>query len=158
MIADAPARASYTAAVSEERAPEGEGTDALSRARRFVRRHRTRLARLALVGFAALVLVDLANVLPTDVRIELPLGAAHAEARVLSIDVLDDAGESVRSVRLSFEEGAPATVARTLELPPGRYAVHVVAERADRTTWSLEGELEAPAEGTVRVPLRAAPR
>lgn len=180
-MATARARASYTAPVTEERVARDDTTENLadapvgsapgdphanrvdsddglpSRARRFLRRHRVRLARMALFAFAALVLVDLSGVLPTEVHVVLPLGADHADAVVVAIDVLDESGETARSVRLRFTEGAPASVEQSIELPPGRYTVRLEAERADGSRYALEGPLDAPAEGTVRVPLRRAP-
>lgn len=146
-----------TTGASDATRPLERGDGLRSRAWRFLRRHRVRLARLALFAFAAIVLVDLSGVVPTAVRVVLPLGAEHAEAIAVAIDVLDVSGEPARSVRLRFADGAPATVEQPIELLPGRYVVHVDCERADGSRWSLEGALEAPADGAVRVALRRAP-
>ena len=131
--------------------------NAVGRARAFVRRHRVRITRSALIAFGVLVLVDLSRDLPADTHVVIALDAEHTDAIALAIDVLDSDDAAVRSVRLRFPNGAPEEIQDTLSLRPGRYRVRVEAERADGTRHVLEGALEAPAEGRVRVLCRPVP-
>jgi hypothetical protein len=173
------ARASYTARVTEERTPdlappeeagavepstptaagpvEPAPAVAPHPAVRFFRKHRSRIFRVALIALAVVVLLDLSQSLPTETTVELELGERGASAIALHVEVLDASGEPARVVRLAYPDGVPAHVTETLDLAPGHYRVRVDAEHADGSHDSLEGSLEAPAEGTVHVALRPVP-
>lgn len=149
---DGPAEEGTAASEGAERAAPPPGP--LSGARRFFTRHRKRILRVGLIGFAVVVLLDLSGSLPTETTVDLALGDAHRGAVALRVEILDEAGEAARVVRLAFPDGVPSHVVETLDLAPGAYRVHVETERADGSVRALEGSLVAPAEGTVLVSLR----
>lgn len=119
----------------------------------FLEKHRRRLARLAFLVFVALVLVEVANVLPRETRVSVPLGADHAEVTEAHIDYSQD-NESVRSVTYRWPAGAPAEVRDTFDLSPGEYDVSVSLKVRDGSRRELVGRLSAPADGVVRLSLR----
>ena len=125
------------------------------RALALFQKHRRRLATLSLLVFLAVVAVTIADVVPRQTRVSLPLGPDHAQITEARIDYSQD-DQSVRSLTLRWPAGAPASVRHTLDLSPGDYDVSVRLLGRDGARQELVGRLTAPADGEVRLNLRRA--
>jgi len=118
----------------------------------FLKTHRRRIAPLVLGAAVLVVGREWQDHAPSDVAVELPIGARHAE--VTRVDVsIEESDELVHHVSLRYPDGAPEHVLHTVELAPGHYDVAVDLTIPEDGTRSLSGRLEAPAEGVVRVHL-----
>jgi hypothetical protein len=131
--------------------------DAARRALSWLAQNRRRLAPLVLVGGVALVLGPLAEVAPRETSVRLRLAEPDA-VREVGLSVLE-AGEPVLGLRLPFARGAPPRIDESLDLPPGRYELHIDVTRGEGATRARRTEvrmLEVPTEGVVIVELDAA--
>jgi hypothetical protein len=131
--------------------------DAARRALSWLAQNRRRLAPLVLVGGVALVLGPLADAAPRETSLRLRLADPGA-VREVGLSVFD-AGEPVLGLRLPFTRGAPPRIDESLDLPPGRYELHIDVTRGEGATRAQRTEvrmLEVPTEGVVLVELDAA--
>lgn len=118
----------------------------------FLKQHRRRIAPLVLGAAVLVVGGEWQAHAPSDVEVELPIGAAHSD--VTRVDVRYEEGdELVQSVSLRYPDGAPERVRHTAHLPPGRYTIAVELGLRDAGTITRTGRLEAPSDGVVRVAL-----
>ncbi len=93
---------------------------------------------------------EVMGAVPSEVDVELPIGAAHADVTRVDVAYLES-DELVHHVSLRFPGGAPEAVRHRVELAPGAYVVAVDLVHEDGATESRSGRLDAPAEGRVRV-------
>ena len=125
--------------------------------RAFLARHKGRVGRPLVLVLALLALVPLWKAAPRTTALAVSLGPDHAEVRRARLEVLDG-DDTVRVVDLRFGgEGAPATLREDVELSPGEYRL-ALDLRLDDGRWERRvGQVEAPAEGVVRVAMREEP-
>ena len=125
----------------------------LLRAYEWMHANRRRWVPLLVVVGALVVGREVLGSVPSEVDVELPIGAAHADVERVDVAYLES-GELVHHVSLRFPDGAPESVRHRVELAPGAYDVAVDLVRDDGVTESRSGRLDAPAEGRVRLSLR----
>lgn len=118
--------------------------------RRFLLRHRARIARLTAVAGVLCVGLLLMRDMPRDVDVELALGPRHSEFVEVRIDYSKD-GEPLHGVRLSFPKGAPQSVHHSVRLPAGTLEVHAEARGEHGVVASNTATIEAPVTGTLRI-------
>jgi hypothetical protein len=118
--------------------------------RRFLLRHRARIARLTAVAGVLTVGLLVSRELPRDVDVELMLGPKHAEIVEVRIGYLQD-GEELHGVALSFPKGAPARVHHKVSLPAGELEVHAEARSAHGLAAANVARLQNPAQGPLRI-------
>jgi hypothetical protein len=137
--------------VSDAPPPEAAGAGGW---RAVLGKHRRRLAGVLLLVLVVLLVTHGSTVLPTTLQLILPLSDA---AHVTEVDValLGEDGSDAYHLHQRFDGDAPDALSVQAEVPPGRYDVHLRVERAGATA-ELVGDVEAPADGEIRVHLRAA--
>ena len=124
----------------------------MGRLKELFQKYRRRLATLVLVVFIAVVVIEIAGVVPREMRIAVPMGAEHAQVTEARIDYWQD-DENVHSVTLRWAHGAPAIVRHDLSLSPGEYEVSVRLRESDGGERRFTGRVVAPADGVVRLAL-----
>lgn len=141
-----------------EPAPESPWTRLVA----YVRKHRSRLARVAVLAVTLYAVLDLLGSAPQDATLELPLDALRREQRAAGeLERGDELEITVRAhgdteplthtrVRVAHDEH---TVRHAVHLAPGDY--DVLAEM--RGAVPREARFEIPAEGVVRVQWAEAP-
>ena len=123
------------------------------RIRGFLARYRDRVGRPLLILLALLALLPLLNAAPRTTSLAVPVGPEHGEVREARLEVLDGE-QAVRVVDLRFDDGAPATLRRDVDLTPGAYRVALELHLADGRWQRRVGDVEAPADGVVTVSMR----
>lgn len=119
----------------------------------FFAKHRRRIGGLVLLLLVGLLLTHGSQVLPSTLRLALPLAdAAHVTA--VDVSLLGEDGGEAYHLRQRFDGDAPELLQVEAEVLAGRYEVSLRVSRGD-TTSELVGDVEAPADGEVRVRLRA---
>ena len=122
-----------------------------TRLRDWLRDHRARLAKAALLLAVLGVGGELVGAYPRDVQLELELSAA-ADVRELRVAYVQD-GQEVHVVQLVYPRGAPERVRHAARLHPGRYDLQLEARGDQGAVRRQEHSVEVPVEGTVRVAL-----
>jgi hypothetical protein len=131
--------------------------DAARRALSWLAQNRRRVAPLVLVGGVVLVFGPLADAAPRETSLRLRLAEPGA-VREVGLSVLE-AGEPVLGLRLPFARGAPPRIDESLDLPPGRYELHIDVTRGEGASRRQRTEvrtLEVPTDGVMLVELDAA--
>ncbi len=133
------------------------------RALAYARTHRSRLLRFGLFVALLYAVTDLVRSTPQDATLAISLSELRAEAG--PADAADPHGDELDVSILERSSGALLThsqirlandrdtLRHAVHLPAGEYAVRVELRGAT----PREGHFEIPAEGVVRVSLRAAP-
>lgn len=109
----------------------------------------------ALTLFFTLVWPDF----PHETVLEYSLGSSHGDITELSIAYTHQ-GEEIHGVKFHYPSGAPATVTHSVDLPHGRYEIHIELLRHNQETQNLVKVLRTPVDGVVRfnVVQQSAPR
>jgi len=149
-------RPSSLAAVSET--PPGTF---FQRALAYVRTHRSRFLRVGLFVALFYAATDLARSTPQDATLALSIaelreeagGQAGQHADPLEVSILERPSGELLTHSLTRMIDDRDTLRHTVNLAPGEYTVRVELRGAT----PREGHFEIPADGVVRVSLRAAP-
>lgn len=123
----------------------------------YARVHRSRLLRFGLFVALLYAVTDLVRSTPQDATLALALSElreeAGADADELEVSILErESGELLTHSRTRLSDDR-ATLRHAVHLAPGEYTVRVELRGAT----PREGHFEIPADGVVRVSLRAAP-
>jgi hypothetical protein len=119
----------------------------------FFAKHRRRIGGVVLLILVALLLTHGSQVLPSTLHLSLPLAdAAHVTA--VDVSLTDRAGSEAYHLRQRYDGDAPDTLSVEAEVLAGRYEVSLRVHRGEASS-ELIGDVEAPADGEVRVHLRA---
>lgn len=117
----------------------------------FLKKHRSRLARVVFVVGALVVGLTLVSAAPRETHLRFAVGPDHRDVTDVRIAYVQ-AGEVVRGAHFPFRMGAPEVIRHRVELAPGLYEVRAEL-RGPRVRRDLRAPLEVPAEGTVRIDL-----
>lgn len=121
--------------------------------RSLTTRRRRAVGGALLVGLLVLLATHGSAVLPSTLRLALPLSDPERVSAV-ELSLLDGAGAGAYHLRQRFAGDAPETLRVEAEVLAGRYEVHLRVTRGGASA-ELVGAVEAPADGEVRVHLRA---
>lgn len=116
-------------------------------------KHRRRIGGVVLLALVILLVTHGSTVIPTSVHLVLPLSDA-AGIDEAEVSLRDEAGEEAYHLRQRFSGDAPSELSVEADLLAGRYDVVLRILRGDAVS-ELVGEVEAPADGEVRVHLHA---
>lgn len=115
----------------------------------FLRRHRRRIATIAMIALLMLLATHGSRVLPSTLTLSIPL-SDRASLRRVEVTLRDPAGEeALRTVR-TFSGDAPEAIEVSAELLPMAYELEVRTEREPGGERVLHGSVDVPSEGTVR--------
>jgi hypothetical protein len=124
------------------------------RLRSLTPRQRRTIGGALLVGLLVLLATHGSAVLPSTLRLALPLSDPERVSAV-EVSLLDGEGAGAYHLRQRFTGDAPETLRVEAEVLAGRYEVHLRVVRGEASA-ELLGTVEAPADGEVRLHLRAA--
>lgn len=122
--------------------------------RSLTTRHRRAIGGAILVGLLVLLVTHGSAVLPSTLRLALPL-SDPTRVSAVEFSLLDGDGAGAYHLRQRFAGDAPETLRVEAEVLAGRYELHLRVTRGEASA-ELVGTVEAPADGEVRVHLRAA--
>jgi hypothetical protein len=119
----------------------------------FFAKYRRQIGGVVLLILVALLVTHGSQVLPSTLRLSLPLAdAAHVTA--VDVSLTDEAGSEAYHLRQRYDGDAPDALSVEAEVLAGRYEVSLRVRRGEASS-ELIGDVEAPADGEVRVHLRA---
>ncbi|MEZ4329716.1 MAG: hypothetical protein R3B40_31080 [Polyangiales bacterium] len=117
----------------------------------FLRRNRTRLARVVAVVGVLVVASRFLPVIPREVQLRYDLGPGHQAVSGLEL-VYQDGDDDLSSARFGFGEEGPRLVEHAVSLAPGHYDVRATLTGAFGSQRFVR-HFEAPADGVVRIEL-----
>ena len=117
-------------------------------------RRRRAVGGAILVGLLVLLATHGTTVLPSTLHLALPLSDPERVSAV-ELSLLDGDGAGAYHLRQRFAGDAPETLRVEAEVLAGRYELHLRVIRGEASA-ELVGTVEAPADGEVRLHLRAA--
>jgi hypothetical protein len=125
-----------------------------ARLRSLTPRQRRAIGGVLLVGLLVLLATHGSAVLPSTLRLALPLSDPERVSAV-ELSLVDSGGEGTYHLRQRFAGDAPETLRVEAEVLAGRYDVHLRVTRGGSSA-ALVGTVEAPADGEIRLHLHAA--
>lgn len=96
----------------------------LERVRSFLDRHRRPVRFAVVFGALFLAAMPISALIPRSAEIPYYLGEDHLQVTELALAYVPVGGDSARTLRVRFEDGAPQRYLHHVELAPGRYEVH----------------------------------
>lgn len=109
-------------------------------------RSRARIARLALVVAAVVIVAQVYGASPRETRIELVLGPSHLEVIEVRLAYLQR-GVEYKAVRFSFPGGAPPRIPHRTDLPAGHFEVNLWLTRRSGSVQRVVRALDTPTQG-----------